>query len=290
VSFFTNVRRLPKNLIAGVVAGCLAGTAALIADPNDTKAFYAAAVQVVPVFLVALALERTLAEILGTETSVLDEEVARVEREWTPPSRMTRAYYEVGLKLRDRVPDVVPAVAMTEARDWLADRTPLTVARELVSEDNAAEPAFAELVVKLAALATRDRSETGAQRVQTDQLLAEWDNLNGVLLDAARAQATDAVRYTVSSAYRVRRDRQRLSVVTSVMTLAVAETLTFIGLLSPGAPYVGLFAATAAGVAASFVAVTVDAVINLLAPDVDIQSAGLRWPSLDASQSHWDNL
>jgi hypothetical protein len=286
--------KLPNNLIAGLVAGCIVGVAAGFADPADTKAFYGAAVQVVPVFLVALALERTLAEILGTETSVLSEETARLDREWTPPSSMTRAYHEVGLKLRDREPVVLVGDTIHDMREQLEDQTLLAVARGLVDEDNATGDRLEELIITLGTLATREYavgSSVGSSvEVTPEQLLTEWDKLNEALWNEARRRAADEVRFTVSTAYRERRDRQRMSVVVSVVTLAVAETLAFIGLLSPRGPYAGLFIATAAAVAASFVAVTVDAVINLLAPDVDVQSAGLSWPTAPGSRSHWDDL
>jgi hypothetical protein len=283
--------RLPRNILTGLLVGVLACVIAGFAHPADTEAFYGATVQVVPVFLVAVALERTLGEILGTESSALAEELARVEREWTPPSRMTRAYYGVGLKLRDHAPLRVSPERVRAADGWLAGRSASELAAELVSEDNVDGVRFLDTVAKLTALASDEpAARANGAALAPSTLLEEWDKVNGTLMDDAKTRATEAVRFTVSMAYRARRDQQRLSVVASVNALAAAESLAFVGLLSPGAPYTGLLAATAGAAAASFVAVTVDAVINLLAPDVDIQSAGLDWPSVPASDSHWDAL
>lgn len=56
---------IPVNLVYGVGAGLVVAAAASRVAPEHKQPFYSAAVQVVPVFLVALALERSLAETLG---------------------------------------------------------------------------------------------------------------------------------------------------------------------------------------------------------------------------------
>ena len=97
------------------------------------------------------------------------------------------------------------------------------------------------------------------------------------------------LRYEVGAAYKARRRHQQVSVSASVCTLAITEILAFIGVLSPGSPYAGLFSVTAGAVVASFIAITIDAVGNLFAPEIDVQSAGLDW-SREGIGSHWDNL
>jgi hypothetical protein len=85
----------PGDVTLGITAGLGVGLLALWLAPLDAKAFYAAAVQVVPVFLVALVLERSLVEMLGTESAAGGAELARVRSDWTPPSRVTRTFFNV---------------------------------------------------------------------------------------------------------------------------------------------------------------------------------------------------
>jgi hypothetical protein len=281
----------PRNLFAGLIAGVTVGCVAVLVSPGETAAFYGAAVQVVPVFLVAVALERTLVETLGTETSVLAEQLARVDREWTPPSSMTRTYYGVGLRLCELAPTTFRWDEIERARSELDGLSPEDIARVLPRDEALSGEDFRRLVTGLASLALGNRPpmRRRTSRVTAEDLLAQWDTIEGALTDLAKQRAADEIRYEVSTAYRNRRLRQRLSVVASVSTLALAELLSFVGLLSPASAYPGLFALTAGAVAASFVAVTIDALLNLFAGEIDVQSAGLDWSDSPVG-SHWDAL
>jgi hypothetical protein len=270
---------VPKNLFAGLLAGIIVAAAALLTSPHETQAFYQAAVQVVPVFLVALALERSLAETLGTESSVIVEQLQRVDREWTPPSSETRTYYGVGLQLRELDPQSFRWDDVAAVRADMAGLSDVDAARTLPRGERLTRDELRHLTLALAARALGDRPRIAyrTRKVSRDELLHEWDVLSGALTDRGKERAKAELRYEVAPAYEERRRRQRRSILVSVATLAVAELLAFIGLLSPGRPYTCLFATTAGAVAASFVAVTIDAITNLLARQIDVQSAGLDW-------------
>jgi hypothetical protein len=67
------------------------------------------------------------------------------------------------------------------------------------------------------------------------------------------------------------------SILLAVGALTAAESLAFVGLLSPGASYPGLFALTSAFVASSFTTVVISAMRQLLQRPLDVQSAALDW-------------
>jgi len=284
-------RTFPTNLIYGIGAGSIGAVVASLAAPQHTQTFYNAAVQVVPVFLVALALERSLAETLGTETSVISEQLDRVDREWTPPSSQTRRYYGVGLKLREIHAQSFRWKEIAACRAALEGQSRIDIVRTLPGGEDptAAELREISLVLASRALGRRPRFQRRTRRVGRDELLVEWDALYAALTDRGKERAKDDVRYEVGTAYRSRRRRQQISVSASVCTLAIAEILAFVGLLSPGSAYPGLFIATAGAIVASFVAITVDAVSNLFVREIDVQSAGLDW-SRESTGSHWDSL
>ena len=265
--------------------------AAGVAAPEHPQPFYSAAVQVVPVFLVALALERSLAETLGTETSVISEQLDRVDREWTPPSSQTRRYYGVGLRLRELEAQSFSWTDIVACRTAIDGRTRVEIVRTLPGGEEPTDGELREISLVLASrvLGRRPRFRRRTPRVRSDELLREWDALFAALTDRAKEHAKDDVRYEVGAAYKSRRRRQQISVSASVCTLAVAEILAFVGLLSPGSAYRGLFCVTAGAVVASFVAITVDAISNLFVPEIDVQSAGLDW-SRTSMGSHWDEL
>lgn len=282
---------MPTNLVTGMAAGVIVALVAIVAAPAQTQSFYAAAVQIVPVFLVAVALERSLAETLGSETTVIAEALERAEREWTPPSSETRAYYGVGLQLRELGPQSFSWNEITGSREETKGLSDVDLARTLPRAEALDPDAMRRLVVALGARVVGDRPRFGrrTRNVSRDELLAQWDILAGALTERAKQRAKDELEYQTTEVYRARRRLRRLSILASALTLATAELLAFIGLLSPGRPYVGLFSASAGAVAASFVAVTTDAVGRLFARDLDVQSAGLDWTG-EPVGSHWDAL
>lgn len=80
---FTAWHKTPELLVA-TGAGLLAAVAADMASPTDLKDFYTIVVQVLPVFLVAFALEQSVTRAIGTETSYVNEAVARAENDYEP--------------------------------------------------------------------------------------------------------------------------------------------------------------------------------------------------------------
>src|SRR4051794_34067071 len=81
------VRRVPvpENVLAGLASFVSVFLIALWFAPKTTSRFYEAAVQVIPVFLVALAVEQTLARSLGTESAYVREAREKTQADFEPP-------------------------------------------------------------------------------------------------------------------------------------------------------------------------------------------------------------
>lgn len=223
--------------------------------------------QVNPVFLVALAVEQTLAQSLGTESAYAAEAEKKAVTDFRPPPE----YDEWWDFFRNQASPVGVTVSRRSFDDAyrLSRRSHGHQWNEFGAALATSEADANLLLSSLGALALHDgRSDEDGEipimRVSRDRLYAYVRKLRNAAEGSLLAAEKQRASARAIGEYRRRKRARRVSIITAVGLLAVSEAVAFVGLLSPGGSYRGLFAASAALLTASFVAVVVSAIRALL--------------------------
>lgn len=240
----------------GIAFALLAAVAAFFAAPSDTAAFYSAAAQVNPVFLVALAVERSLAEALGTETQYVNELRNRLATDYEPSLRNCSILSAVrDVLLRHSVAANAPYPGGDEwivghhdyeAADGLlevAENEQWEVFTQAVDAERQAKPHLRELgawadaqgqtssAVEMLALvaylakpiADINGSISGREVLAFVDQIYEEGNARELHLRQDAAAGEAVVRY------RALKRKQRRTLLFSILLLAVGELLAFAG-------------------------------------------------------------
>jgi hypothetical protein len=282
---------VPLNVTLGLGATACMLPLAWIFAPASTSAFYEAAVQIIPVFLVALAVEQSFSESLGTESAFIQEARSRVKADYIEPAEfdVALASFEGALGRRGtgtgRLHDFELSVPKREYEKYrdLADGSYLAQWQWLIAkvlkadkglsdragEEARVEAADARLPI-VAALALHDLAGvprftfTNAEDVNGRDIMFFIDKLRKSANDGLLTRLQLEAERDAVGEYRDRKAARRLSTLFAISLLAAAELVAFVGLLSPGESYRALFGVSAALFTGSFVAVTTGAAQQLL--------------------------
>ncbi|PTL58888.1 hypothetical protein [Paraconexibacter algicola] len=279
-----------------MTAGLAAALAAWRYSGEIPRDFYNAAVQINPVFLVALALEQNLAETLGTKAQYVNAKVDETQ------TRVARRHRDLRRRLDDQVPNL-----LDPTESWSAPATPEVGGQVADYLDEVAsrighprEKVMGEVMV--AALEQGGQAarvhirDVGALLAAVSAMptkpvhvpsLAEASGVR--MLDRARVvtayleshldQVADRAATSAAEEARDRYDeerrRRRLSLLAVISVLILGEVAAVIGLLSPpGFRNAWLFPATMGLLAAAFTTVTVGALRELATATPEPSAAG----------------
>lgn len=277
----------PVTFAFGV--GVLAMVAADMGHISKLGSFYGIVVQVLPVFLVALALEQSVTKAVGTESSFVDEAVKKAHVDYPRPSGTERFDEDVA--------------RMRELFDGdLEER----IDRKLVNEQRANAQAMNESTVTIyerwrlvseAIFAIEGRAKHGgwwSKRGSVEALLAlvsqlQWRPPPGVVrgrvnplalpkysdafeqLEALRSDAEfedreftkQRARELARKQYRARISTRKYTTIALIALIAIAELLGFVGFLGDQKTQEALFPFVVGALSATVAGVSAAAIVDL---------------------------